>query len=58
MSNNKYAIGEYYRLDEKKTNLSQCVRIDENGVAYFQVIGLSVLYTEKDFEIAIKATVK
>ncbi len=54
---NKYVIGEYYWLDEKKTNLSQCVRI-ENEIAYFQIIGLSVFYTEKDFEVAIKATVK
>lgn len=53
----KYVKGEYYWLDKEKTILSQCVRI-ENEVAYFQIIGLSVFYTEKDFEIAIKATVK
>ncbi len=53
----KYVKGQYYWLDKEKTILSQCVRI-ENEVAYFQIIGLSVLYTEKDFEIATKATVK
>jgi hypothetical protein len=57
MSDNKYTLGAYYWLNREKTILSQCVRI-ENGVAYFQTIGLSVFYTEKDFEIAIKATVK
>lgn len=57
MSDNQYTIGGYYWLDREKTILSQCARI-EGGVAYFQVIGLSIFYTEKDFEIAIKATVK
>lgn len=46
-------INESYR----KMFPNKCVRI-ENEVAYFQIIGLSVFYTEKDFEIAIKATVK
>ena len=54
----KYVKGQYYWLDNEKTILSQCVRIDEKEVAYFQIIGLSVFYTEKDFEVAIKATVK
>jgi len=58
VSMKKYVKGQYYWLDHEKTILSQCVRIDENEVAYFQIIGLSVLYTEKDFEVAIKATVK
>ena len=53
----KYTKGQYYWLDAEKTILSQCVRI-ENEIAYFQIIGLSVFYTEKDFEVAIKATVK
>ncbi len=57
MNNNKYTLGAYYWLDREKTIISQCVRI-ENEVAYFQTIGLSVFYTERDFEIAIKATVK
>jgi hypothetical protein len=57
LMSNKYIVWEYYWLDRNKTILSKCVRI-ENEVAYFQVIGLGVLYTERDCEVVIKATVK
>ncbi len=60
MKNTKYVLYDYYWLmSEGLENkiLSQCVQII-NEVAYFQIIGLSVLYTEKDFGFARKASVQ
>lgn len=58
--NTKYVLHEYYWLmNEGIENkiLSQCVQII-NEVPYFQIIGLSVLYTEKDFGFLQKAVVR
>lgn len=58
--NTKYVLYEYYWLmNEGLENkvLSQCVRIQE-GIPYFQTIGLSVFYTEKDFGFSQKAVVR
>lgn len=58
--NTNYVLYEYYWLMNegiKDKVLSQCIQILD-GVPYFQTIGLSVLYTEKDFGFSQKATVK